>query len=80
MTGPARKRFLRAQLVVDESWAIAHLAALVVVATFGRGRELVLDPRANGVAAAAAAAIVLRAPIIVVVTLAAVVAALVRLV
>ena len=54
------------------------LAALVVVATFGNGRELVLDARVGGMAAAVAA-IALRAPIIVVVVVAAVAAALIRL-
>lgn len=54
------------------------LAALVVVATFGRGRDLAVDARAAGMVAAVAA-VALRAPIIVVVTLAAVVAAVARL-
>ena len=54
------------------------LAALVVVATFGSGRNLTVDARAAGLMAAVAA-LALRAPVIVVVTTAAVVAALTRL-
>ena len=54
------------------------LAALVVVATFGSGRDIVVDARVAGITAAVVA-IAVRAPIIVVVTVAAVVAALVRL-
>jgi hypothetical protein len=69
---PARIRSVVALL------APTLLAALVVVATFGNGRALVLDARVAGIAAAVVA-IALRAPIIVVVTAAAVVAALVRL-
>lgn len=53
------------------------LAALVVVATFGKGRELVLDARAAGIAAAVTA-VALRAPLLAVVAAAAVTAALVR--
>lgn len=53
------------------------LAALIVVATFASGRELVLDARLAGLAAAAVA-IALRAPVLAVVVAAALAAALVR--
>lgn len=55
----------------------ALLAALVVVQTFSKGRSLVVDARAAGLAAAAVAAL-LRAPFIVVIVVAAATAALVR--
>lgn len=54
------------------------LAALVVVATFGSGRDLVVDARAAGIGAAAVA-VALRAPILAVVVVAAAAAAVVRL-
>lgn len=59
--------------------APAVLAALVVTATFGDGRSLVLDARLAGVAAAAAA-FRLKAPVLAVIVVAAVTTALVRLV
>jgi branched-subunit amino acid transport protein len=59
--------------------APAVLAALVVTATLGDGRSLVLDARVAGVAAAAVA-IRLKAPILAVIVLAAATTALVRLV
>jgi branched-subunit amino acid transport protein len=65
-------------LGVVELMAPALLAALIVVNAFGRGRHLVIDARAAGVAAAAVA-ILLRAPLLVVVITAAAVAAVVRL-
>ena len=58
--------------------AVPVLAGLIVVQTFGDGRELVLDARAPAVAAAVVA-VWLRAPFLVVVLLAAVVAAGIRL-
>jgi branched chain amino acid efflux pump len=59
--------------------APAVLAALVVTATFGDGRSLVLDARLAGVAAAAVA-FRLKAPVLAVIVVAAVTTALVRLV
>jgi branched-subunit amino acid transport protein len=53
--------------------APALLAALIVTNTFASGRELVVDPRAAGLAAAVAA-IALRAPVLVVILVAAVTA------
>ena len=58
--------------------APALLAALVAIAAFGSGQQLVLDARAIGLAAAAIA-IALRAPVLVVVVAAAAVAAGARL-
>jgi branched-subunit amino acid transport protein len=57
--------------------APAVLAALVVTATLGRERALVLDARAVGVAAAAIA-LRLKAPVLVVVVVAAAATAIVR--
>jgi uncharacterized membrane protein len=54
--------------------APALLAGLVMVETFSEGDEIVLDPRAAGLAAAAGA-LALRAPMLVTVGLAAVVTA-----
>lgn len=53
------------------------LAGLTMVATFGHGRELVLDARAAGVVAAIAC-VLLRAPLLVVMFVAAAVTGLVR--
>jgi hypothetical protein len=66
-------------LNVVELLASALLAALVVVETFGKGRELVLDARVLG-AAFAAVAVWRKAPMIVVVLGAAAVTALARLI
>ena len=57
--------------------APAMLAALVVTNTFGGDHQLVLDPRAAGVAAATVP-IALKAPLLVTVITAAAVAAVVR--
>jgi hypothetical protein len=57
---------------------VALLAALVVVQAFGRGRGLVLDARAAGLAVAGVL-VLLRAPFLVVVLAAAATAALLRL-
>jgi branched chain amino acid efflux pump len=65
-------------LGIVELLASALLAALVVVETFGKGRDLTIDARVLG-AAFAAVALTRRAPMIVVVIGAAVVTALVRL-
>jgi Branched-chain amino acid transport protein (AzlD) len=65
-------------LNVVELLASSLLAALVVVETFGKGRELVLDARVLG-AAFAAVAVWRKAPMIVVVLGAAAVTALARL-
>ena len=54
------------------------LACLVVVSTFGAGRQLVVDARAAGVAAALVC-VALRAPLLAVVVAAAAVTGLVRL-
>ena len=54
--------------------AVPVLVGLIVVQTFGDGRELVLDARTPAVAAAVVA-VLLRAPFLVVVLLAAAVAA-----
>jgi hypothetical protein len=59
--------------------APALLAALVVTQTFAEGQDLVLDPRAAGVAAAGGA-FALRAPLVVAIVLAAAVTAAARLV
>lgn len=58
--------------------APAVLAALVVTATFGDGRSLVIDARLAGVAAAAVA-FRLKAPVLVVIFVAAATTGLVRL-
>lgn len=57
--------------------APAVLAALIVTNTFATGRDLVLDPRAAGLAAGLVA-ILLRAPVLVVIVVAAATAALLR--
>ncbi|MEJ5946810.1 AzlD domain-containing protein [Pseudokineococcus basanitobsidens] len=57
---------------------VVLLAALVSTQTVGDGRDVVLDPRAAGVAVALVAAL-LRAPFLLVVALGAGTAALVRL-
>jgi branched-subunit amino acid transport protein len=61
-----------------ELLAVALLAALVAVQTFGDGHRLVLDARAAGLLAAAVA-LALRAPVVIVVLVAAAVTAAVRL-
>ena len=72
-------RPLRPELMsIVELLAAALLAALVVVETFGKGRELVLDARVLGAAFAVIAAW-RRAPMIVVVLGAAAVTAIARL-
>ena len=58
--------------------APALLAALVATTAFASGNDLVIDPRAVGLAVAAVA-IALRAPVLAVVIAAAAAAALVRL-
>jgi branched-subunit amino acid transport protein len=60
-----------------ELLAPVMLAALVVTNTFGGDHELVLDPRAAGLAAAAVS-VVLKAPLLLTVFVAAATAALVR--
>ncbi len=62
---------------IFEALAPALLAALVVTQTFGGDEELVLDPRAAGLAAAAVA-VAARAPVVAVAVVAAVAAAIVR--
>lgn len=62
---------------VFEALGPTLLAALVVTQTFGGDQELVLDPRAAGLAAGAGA-IALRAPIVAAAAVAAVTAAIVR--
>ena len=71
---PLRPRMMS----IVELLASALLAALVVVETFGKGRELVLDARVLG-AAFAVLAVWRRAPMIVVVLGAAAVTAIARL-
>jgi branched-subunit amino acid transport protein len=53
------------------------LAALIVTNTFATGRDLVVDPRAAGLAAALVA-VLLRAPVLVVILAAAVTAGVLR--
>lgn len=62
---------------VFEALAPALLAALVVTQTFASDDELVLDPRAAGLAAAGVA-VAVRAPILAAAAVAAVAAAIVR--
>jgi Branched-chain amino acid transport protein (AzlD) len=57
---------------------VALLSALIALQTFSAGRDLVLDPRAAGLAVAAIA-LLLRAPFLVVVGVACATAALLRL-